>query len=155
MNVRSENAGRRRRIAFGTAGLLFAAAISSFAVDKDTIVWKSFDNAIVRIDDAAPKIWNLYHTGKKADPLLLQLGTRSLVVYIHDQAVYELQPAQLQRRGLDLVWRESDRPEKPMPSSDWSTRDVGSAWRVRFTLKEEGRMFDIQIPQMPDLRGLY
>jgi hypothetical protein len=74
---------------------------------------------------------------------------------VRNQAVYEIAPAQIERKGEDLLWRETDRPEKPLPTSDWSTRDIGSAWRVRVKLTEEGRLVDIQIPQMPDLRGLY
>jgi hypothetical protein len=32
---------------------------------------------------------------------------------------------------------------------------VGSAQRIQMKLSEEGRLIDIQVPQMPDLRGLY
>jgi hypothetical protein len=78
-----------------------------------------------------------------------------LVIYIHNQAVYEIKPEQLEHKGEDLLWREADRPEKPLPTSDWSTRDIGSAWRVRVKLAAEGRLIDIQVPQLPDLRGLY
>jgi hypothetical protein len=137
---------------FQIAGMLLAVAMSSFAADK--AVWKAFDNATLRIDDTPPKIWNIYHSGKNVDPLLLMLGSRSLAIYIHDQSIYEIPPAQLEHKGADLRWRESDRPEKPLPSSTWTTRDVGFAYRIRFTLTGEGRMFDIQIPQMPGLRGL-
>ncbi len=150
--MRIETGKVRLRSVFRVAGLFLAIAISSFAADK--LVWKAFDNATLRIDDTAPKIWNIYHSGKNVDPLLLQLGARSLAIYIHEQSIYELQPAQVEHKGVDLLWRESDRPEKPMPSSDWTTRDVGFAYRIRFTLTGEGRKFDIQIPQMPGLRGL-
>lgn len=138
---------------FGIAGLLFVLTANSHAADQ--IVWKPIPQVVLRVDDQAPKLWNVYRTGKKADPLLLQLGARMLVIYIHDQAVYEIKPEQLEHKGEDLLWREADRPEKPLPTSDWSTRDVGSAWRVRFKLAAEGRRVDIQIPQLPDLRGLY
>jgi hypothetical protein len=43
-----------------------------------------------------------------------------------------------------------------MATSDWSTKDVGSASRILVKLADEGRIVDIQIPQMPDLRqGIY
>jgi hypothetical protein len=149
------SARRRRffRIASRLAGLMLVLAVCIPAADK--VAWKSFTTAILRIDDKPPKQWNLYHTGKKVDPLLLQLGARVLAIYVRDQSVYELLPAQLDHKGENLLWRESDRPEKPLPTSEWNTRDVGSAWRLRFTLTGEGRMFDIQIPQTPDLRSLY
>ena len=64
--------------------------------------------------------------------------------------------AQLEHKGADLLWREADKPEKPLATSNWSMRDVGSAVRIQVKLAEEGRLLDIQIPQMPDLRrGIY
>ena len=137
----------------GFATLLLALTLSAHAAEKAT--WKPIPDAVLRIDDRAPKQWSLFHAGKKYDPLLLQLGSRVLVIYVHNQAVYEIPPAQVEHKGEDLLWREIDKPVKPLATSDWSTRDIGSAWRVRVKLTEEGRLVDIQIPQMPDLRGLY
>ena len=141
------------REAAGLAGLLLAITLGASAADK--ITWKPITDAVLRIDDRAPKQWSLYHAGKKFDPLLLQLGTRVLVIYVRNRVAYEIPPAQITHKGDDLLWRETDKPEKPLATSDWSTRDIGSAWRVRVKLTEEGRLLDIQIPQMPDLRGLY
>jgi hypothetical protein len=137
----------------GFAALLLVLGMGMHAAEK--ITWKPMPDAVLRIDDRAPKQWSLYHAGKKFDPLLLQLGSRVLVIYVRNQAVYEIPPKQIEHKGEDLLWREADKPEKPLPTSDWSTRDIGSAWRVRVTLADEGRLVDIQIPQMPDLRGLY
>ncbi len=135
------------------AALLLATAVGAHAAEK--VTWKPITDAVLRIDDRAPKQWSLYHAGKKFDPLLLQLGLRVLVIYVRNQAVYEIPPGQLEHKGEELLWRETDKPEKPLATSDWSTRDIGSAWRVRVKLTEEGRLLDIQIPQLPDLRGLY
>ena len=134
---------------------LFFLSLGTVAYPAEKVTWKPITDAVLRIDDRAPKQWSLYHAGKKYDPLLLQLGTRVLVIYIRNQAVYEIAPTKLEHKGEDLVWRETDKAEKPLATSDWSTRDIGSAWRVRVKLTEEGRLVDIQIPQMPDLRGLY
>lgn len=135
------------------AALLLVFGMGALAAEK--VTWKPITDAVLRIDDRAPKQWSLYHTGKKYDPLLLQLGSRALVIYVRNQTVYEIPPTQLEHKGEDLLWRETDKPEKPLATSDWSTRDIGSAWRVRVKLAEEGRLVDIQIPQLPDLRGLY
>ena len=135
------------------AAIFFVLTPWAFAAEK--VTWKPISDAVLRIDDKAPKQWSLYHSGKKYDPLLLQLGSRVLVIYVHNQMMYEIPPAKLDHKGEDLLWRETDKPEKPLAASDWSTRDIGSAWRVRVKLTEEGRLIDIQIPQMPDLRGLY
>jgi hypothetical protein len=144
---------RARRLAAEIAALFLVLAMGAQAAEQ--VTWKPIPDAVLRIDDRAPKQWSLYRAGKKSDPLLLELGSRVLVIYVRNQAVYEIPPKQIEHKGEDLLWRETDKPEKPLPTSDWSTRDIGSAWRLRVKLAEEGRLVDIQIPQMPDLRGLY
>ena len=140
----------------GAAALLLTLAAAARAADKETIVWKPIEDAILQVDARAPKEWNVYQPGKKFDPLLLQIGSRYLVIYVKGEEIYEIKPEQLQHKGNYLVWRETDRPAKPLPTSDWSTKDVGSASRILVKLSAEGRMIDIQIPQMPDLRrGIY
>ena len=133
--------------------LLVALSAPAYCADK--IVWKPIPDAILQIDERPVKLWNLFQAGKKIDPLLLQLGARSLVIYVRHQQVYEIKSGQLEHKGEDLLWHESDKPAKHLATSDWSTRDIGSAIRIRVKLAEEGRLIDIQIPQMPDLRGIY
>jgi hypothetical protein len=126
------------------------------AADKEKIVWKAIPDAILQVDSHAPKLWNVFQAGKKIDPLLLQLGSRYLVIYVRNMEVYEIKPEQLEHKGDDLLWREADKPAKPMATSDWSTKDVGSASRILVKLVSEGRVINIQIPQVPDLRrGIY
>jgi hypothetical protein len=149
-----------RRITLKTAGTLAASvlllAASSRAADKEKIVWKSIPDAILQVDSRAPKIWNVFQAGKKFDPLLLQLGSRYLVIYVRNMEVYEIKPEQLGHKGEDLLWRETDKPAKPIATSDWSSKDVGSATRILIKLADEGRSINIQIPQVPDLRrGIY
>jgi len=123
---------------------------------KQKIVWKMIPDAILQVDSRAPKIWNVFQAGKKFDPLLLQIGSRYLVIYVRKMEVYEISSDHLERKGEDLLWRETDKPAKPIPTSDWSTKDVGSASRILVKLAAEGRIVDIQIPQVPDLRrGIY
>ena len=148
------------RIALKRAASLVALMIFlttlCHASDKDRIVWKSIPDAILQVDSRAPKIWNVFQAGKKLDPLLLQIGNRYLVIYVYRTEVYEIKPEQLEHKGDDLLWREADKPAKPMASSDWSTKDVGSASRILLKLSSEGRVVDIQIPQVPDMRrGIY
>ena len=69
------------------AALLFVLTLGAHAAEKAT--WKPITDAVLRIDDRAPKQWSLYHVGKKFDPLLLQLGSRALVIYVRNQTVYE------------------------------------------------------------------
>jgi len=146
----------RARRFVGIAALCLAVASVSHSADKDKIVWKSIPDAILQVDSRAPKLWNVFQAGKKFDPLLLQLGSRYLVIYVRNMEVYEIKPEQLGHKGEDLLWRETDKPAKPIATSDWSTKDVGSASRILIKLADEGRIIDIQIPQVPDLRrGIY
>jgi hypothetical protein len=141
---------------FAIAGLCLALMSVAAAADKEKIVWKPIPDAILQVDSRAPKLWNVFQAGKKFDPLLLQLGSRYLVIYVRNMQVYEIKPEQLEHKGEDLVWRETDKPAKPLASLDWSTKDVGSASRILFKLADEGRVINIQIPQIPDLRrGIY
>jgi hypothetical protein len=141
---------------FGIAGLCIALLNVSRAADKEKIDWKSIPDAILQVDSRAPKIWNVFQAGKKYDPLLLQLGSRFLVIYVRKMEVYEIKPEQLGHKGEDLLWRETDKPAKPIATSDWSSKDVGSATRILIKLTDEGRIINIQIPQVPDLRrGIY
>src|ERR1019366_9597690 len=123
------------------AVLLFLAA-NSRSADKDKIVWKSIPNAILQVDSRAPKIWNVFQAGKKFDPLLLQIGSRYLVIYVRKMEICEIMPEQLDHKGEDLLWREANKPAKPLATSDWSTKDVGSALRVLVKLAGEGRLID-------------
>lgn len=151
---------KMRKAFLARAGALVACAVAlaghSRAADKATIVWKPIEDAILQIDSHAPKEWNVYQPGKKFDPLLLQIGLRYLAIYVRNEQIYEIKPEKLQHKGEDLLWRETDKPAKPLPTSDWSTKDVGSASRILVKLSGEGRTIDIQIPQMPDMRrGIY
>jgi len=144
------------RYFFGIAGLCLALFSVSHAADKDKIVWKPIPDAILQVDSRAPKLWNVFQPGKKFDPLLLQLGSRYLVIYVRNMEIYEIKPEHLEHKGEDLLWREAEKPAKPIATSDWSTKDVGSASRILVKLADEGRIINIQIPQMPDLRrGIY
>jgi hypothetical protein len=146
----------RAKLLFGIAAMCLALMSVSRAADKEKIVWKSIPDAILQVDSRAPKLWNVFQAGKKLDPLLLQLGTRYLVIYVRNMQVYEIKPEQLGHKGDDLLWRESDKPAKPVATSDWSVKDVGSASRILVKLADEGRVINIELPQMPDLRrGIY
>lgn len=138
------------------AVLALAVGTAARAADKDKIVWRPIPDAMLQVDSRALKEWNVFQTGKKIDPLLVQLGGRYLLIYASKMEVYELKPEQLEHKGEDLLWRESDKPAKPMATSDWSTKDVGSAVRILVKLADEGRMLNIQTPKMPDVRrGIY
>jgi len=135
------------------SGLLAGAARAA----DDRILWKPVEDAILRIDDRPAKTWNVYRPDKKDKSylLLVELGRRFLLLDTREKEIFELVPEKIERKGKELLWREQDKPASPLPSADWTIRDAGRTRRIRARLEREGRVLDVQLPQMPDLRGLY
>jgi hypothetical protein len=156
--VLSSRARIRRAICFSALFfVLFAAALlianSAFAGDK-AVVWKPIQQALLRMDDQPVKNWNVYLENKKADPLLLQMGNRFLLIEVHERKIFEIVPAKLDRKGADLFWDPADRPAEPLATSDWIIKDIGFAYRIGARLVAENRVLDLQLPHPMDLRYL-
>lgn len=137
-----------------TLGVAASLAVgATWAAEK--IVWKPLDRVLLKVDEKPARIWSVYHIDKKDNLLLVALGRRYLLLDIREHQIYELDPAKLERRDKDLLWREADRPAKPLPTDDWTVRDVGPARRIRAKLASEGRVLEVQVPIQPDLRHFY
>ena len=133
--------------------LLTVLAGSASTAQK--IVWKPVERATLRMDDRPVKLWNVYRAERKDHLVLVQLGRRFLMLDLRERHIYELDPARLEPKDKQLLWHEADRPAQPLPSSDWTIRDVGLARRIRAKLSAEGRVLEVQVPTKPDLRVLY
>ena len=127
---------------------------TAFAGNK-TILWKPSEQALLRVDDRPLPIWNVYQEGKKANPLLVQMGARFLLIDGHDQQVFEIDATKIAHKGADLSWDPADRPQKPLETSDWAVRDVGLAYRITAKLVAEGHVLNVQIPHPLDIRSVY
>ena len=137
-----------------TLGVAASLAVgAAWAAEK--IVWKPLDRVLLKVDEKPARIWSVYHVDKKDNLLLVALGRRYLLLDIREHQIYELDPAKLERRDKDLLWREADRPAKPLPTDEWTVRDVGPARRIRAKLASEGRVLEVQVPIQPDLRHFY
>ncbi len=137
-----------------TLGVAASLAVgAAWAAEK--IVWKPLDRVLLKVDEKPARIWSVYHVDKKDNLLLVALGRRYLLLDIREHQIYELDPAKLERRDKDLLWLEADRPAKPLPTDDWTVRDVGPARRIRAKLASEGRVLEVQVPIQPDLRQFY
>jgi len=123
------------------------------AKDKP-LSWKSIDEALLRVNDAPPKEWELYRTGKKNDPLILQLGTRFLLIESHDHRIFELDPAKVEHKKDELLWSLSDRPAEELATSDWVVDDIGAAFAIQVKLEKENARFDLQLPHPQDVGNL-
>lgn len=148
-----------RQPVFALTFLALIACAPSFgpvyanAKDKP-VSWKSVDEALLRVNDAPPKEWGVYRAGKKNDPLLLQLGNRFLLIESHDQKIFELDPAKLNRKTGEILWVPSDRPAKPLATSDWMVSDMGAAFGIVVKLDAENAALDLQLPHPPDVGSL-
>jgi hypothetical protein len=149
------------------ARLLFLAAIlvfvphawqaedgTAYAGDRPA-AWKPAEQALLRVDGRPLTDWNLYQDGKKTNPLLVQMGSRYLLIDGRAKQVFELPPAKIGRKGTDLLWDPTDRPDKPLETSDWLVRDVGLAYKIVVKLVAEGHVIDVQLPHPLDIRSIH
>lgn len=136
---------------FGTGA--FAPSTTAFAKEKP-LSWRPIEDALLRVNDAPPKEWSVYRTGKKNEPLVLQIGSRFLLIQSHDHQVFELDPAKIERKSKELLWSPADRPVKPLATSDWNVDDIGAAFVIKVKLDAENAVVDLQLPHPPDLSSL-
>jgi hypothetical protein len=131
---------------------LVLAASSARAADKT--VWKPIDEAMLKIDEKPVKLWSLFREekDKHTKRLLLQLGSRFLLIDTENREVLELRPEGFERRGKDLRQGKTGPPAKVLPTSEWNLREAGMVRIIHARLSEEGRVVEIQLPSLPDLR---
>ncbi len=139
--------------AFGPGASAFALSASAFAKDKP-LSWKPIEDALLRVNDSPPKEWSAYRTGKKNEPLVLQLGNRFLFIQSHDHQVFELDPAKIEHKTEELLWSPTDRPAKPLATSDWNVDDIGAAFVIKVKLDAENAVVDLQLPHPPEVGNL-
>jgi len=118
------------------------------------LLWKSVGFAIVKFNDEAPKSWNIYHTEKKG-LLLVRLWKRYLLVDMKEQEAYGNRSANGEQRGEDVEWSPADKPDQPLETPEWKTRDVGSVQLVRFRLGKDGHVLEMQIPLLINGKPAY
>ncbi len=142
-----------RSPAIGLVAALFLAASLSGSTEK--LVWKPLEQAMLSVEGKAPPFWNVYTADKQNQILLVQLWKRYLMVDTKEQAVYDIDPKSLSKKGTGLELPLAAKPARPLPSADWAVKDMGVTYRLRFKLAPDGRLIEVQIPHRPDLRGLY
>src|SRR5437879_11777828 len=79
------------------------------AKDKP-LSWKPVEDALLRVNDAPPKEWEVYRAGKKNEPLLLQIGNRLLLMETHDRKVFQLDPSKTERTTGEILSSPPDQP---------------------------------------------
>lgn len=130
-----------------------ASGVATPAKDKP-VSWKIIDDALFRVNDTPVKEWGVYQTGKKRDPLLLQVNNRFLLLRIHDRQVFEVDPGKVQRKTDELLWDPSDHSAQLLATSDWDASDTEAVYRIRAKISNEDRLLDIELPHLLDLSGM-
>jgi hypothetical protein len=122
---------------------------------KDKLAsWKEIDDALLRVNDAPVKDWGVYQTGKKRDPLLVQIDKRFLLIQIHERQIFEIDPGKVQRKTDELLLDPSNHPAQPLATTDWDANDSEAVYRFRAKISAEDRLLDIQLPHTLDLSGM-
>ncbi len=142
-----------RCISFAMVLVLSCLEVYSQAVQNKTL-WKSVGFAIVKFNDEAPKSWNIYHTEKKG-LLLVQLWKRYLLVDMKEQEAYEIDPQTVKPHGDEVEWSLADKPDQPLETPEWKTRDLHTMEMVRFRLGKDGHFLELQLPLLVNGKPVY
>ncbi len=142
-----------RGVCAASAFLLCGVLVCAQAPSQKQL-WKSVAFAIVKFNNEAPKSWNIYHTEKKG-LLLVHLWKRYLLVDTKEQEAYEIDPQTVKAHGEDVEWSPTDKPDEPLETPEWKTRDVGSMQLVRFRLGKDGHFLELQIPLLINGKPAY
>ncbi len=168
-NIRPREEVHRTFLAIASALILLIflathsiAAGQTSAGDAGRIHWKYIEMAQVRLDDKAPLKWNVYQPAKKekkdkkeSNLVLVLVGHRYLMLDTQARLVYLVPLAELHAQGADFDSGDLAQESRIIPSTDWTARDVGPAELYRFTLGDYGRVLEVSLPHMPDLRPFY
>jgi hypothetical protein len=168
-----------KALAKACLAILVLAFVSSALAAPEKLLFKTVRMAVLKLDGRPAKIWNVFVAPEQQHRVLLQLGSRFLMLNTNDREVLEVPADSLRLNGRDIVWdrsrpaaAEAKKPEgdpaaakpaatgpvkveTPLASTDWSIRDVGPARMIRLRLTAEGRQLEVQLPIQPDLRILY
>jgi hypothetical protein len=139
--------------------LVTAAIAGEFvaSADSDRYLWKSVPTAQCKLDEKVPLTFNVFLPDKKKEQnfVLVLLGRRYLALDIKARRAYSVVPSDLTAKGADFESGNLFTDSKILPTDNWFVRDVGPAELVRLTLKDYGRVLQIELPHMQDFRAVY
>ena len=147
-----------RRIILSWCFLFATGVFAASANDTGRIHWKQIPDAQLKLDSKVPLNWNVFLPEKKkpGNLVLVLIGRRYIALDIKARVAYSVELTDLKAQGKDF---ESDSPIKPdhvIPTTEWTERDAGPAEIIKLTLGDYGRVLEVQLPHMPDIRlGLH
>jgi hypothetical protein len=151
-------------VLFTMPALLPVDAGRAFAQEGGAqIHWKLVDMAQVRVDGKTPLKWNVYQPDKKdkkdkkrdSDLILVLLGHRYLMVDAKAHEVYVVPLAALHANGPDFESGDLAQDANEIPTTEWTSHDVGPAQLYKLTLGDYNHEMEVSIPHPPDLRAFY
>jgi hypothetical protein len=81
------------------------------------VPWKPVAFAMLRVDDAPPKHWQVYRSEKRKQFLLVQIGARFLLADLESRRVYELAAHTFTRSKDALEWTDPGDPPATQPAA--------------------------------------
>jgi hypothetical protein len=91
----------------GRAVILCAVSVgTASAFGAERIVWKPVEAAVLKLDERPAKIWEVYRAEKREHLLLVQVGSRFLMLDTRAHQIYELEPSALEAKGKELRWQK-------------------------------------------------
>ena len=132
-------------------------AASALPNEAAQVHWKQIPDAQLKLDGKTPLTWNVYQSSKKKESnlVLVLLGHRYLALDTKAKRVYAVPLGDLHAAGKDFDSDNLMQESRAIPSTEWEERDIGPAESIKLKLGDYGRILEIQLPHMPDLRGLY
>jgi hypothetical protein len=141
---------------------LFAGSLAAANTDSNANHWVSVSEAQVKLDDKTPLGWSVYQIEKKnkkdkkdSNLVLILLGHRYLLLDTHAKVAYEVPLTALKAQGGSVDSGDLAPQSRAIPTTDWSSRDVGPAEIFQLTLGDYGRVLQLSLPHPPDLRPFY
>src|SRR6266852_5339523 len=71
----------------------------------------------------------------------------------------ERKEAALEIRGIchceDVEWSPADKPDQPLETPDWKTKDLRSMQMVKFRLGKDGHFLEMQLPLLVNGKPVY
>jgi len=157
-NRRSQTARFLAAAALCLAAGLLSATLACAAGDSDTIRWKQVDESEVKLDDKPPIASNVYlpdKKSKKKDIVLVLLGHRYLMLDTKSHLVYAVFLTDIKKDGADIETGDLADPSRIIPSTEWTSHDVGPEQLIKLTLGDYNRVLEVELPHPVDLRSLY
>ena len=140
----------------------FAGSIAAANTDSNSNHWVSVSEAQVKLDDKTPLGWSVYQIEKKnkkdkkdSNLVLILLGHRYLLLDTRAKVAYEVPLTAVKAQGGSVDSGDLAPQSRMIPTTDWSSRDVGPAEIFQLTLGDYGRVLQISLPHPPDLRPFY